>query len=47
MTNGLAYGIGTFVIAALLLDYVFFGGNGALFLAKKGMDFLEWIAFWR
>ena len=47
MTNGLAIGIGICVIAALVLDYVFFAGSGSLFMAKKGMDFLEWIAFWR
>ena len=47
MTNTIAIGIGVLLLAALGIDLLVSGGDGLMFLARKGLDFLEWIAFWR
>ncbi|MGX9354401.1 hypothetical protein ACS3SW_04335 [Roseobacteraceae bacterium S113] len=47
MTNQLAIWLGVCVVGALVLDLVFFGTDHILFLAKKGMELIEWMAFWR
>jgi hypothetical protein len=47
MTNSLAIGIGIVLAVGLAVDFIFFGQSGALFLARKGLDLLEWLAFWR
>lgn len=47
MTNALAIGI-VFVIAAFfVLDHYLLHLDAPLFLARKGMDLIEWLAFWR
>jgi hypothetical protein len=47
VTNGIAIGIGICVVGALVVDYAMFSGAGSLFMARKGMEFIEWVAFWR
>lgn len=47
MTNSIAFVLGLFILAAILGDVVLTGADNLLFLAKKFMEFLEWIAFWR
>ena len=47
MTNTLAIGLGLLILGGAAIDLFLTGGDGLLFLAVKGIDFLEWIAFWR
>ncbi|MFP7570463.1 hypothetical protein [Marivita sp. S2033] len=47
MTNSIAIGLGILILAGIGADLVLTGGEGLLFLARKGLDLLEWIAFWR
>ncbi len=47
MTNPLAIILGSLVVLAILADVLLSGGANLLFLAKKGTDFTEWMAFWR
>ncbi|WP_425045481.1 hypothetical protein [Primorskyibacter sp. S87] len=47
MTNQIAIWLGSFIIAALVIDVAFFGTEHLIFLGKKLFEFLEWIAFWR
>lgn len=47
MTNKLALYLGIIVIAALAVDAVLHGWFYSLFLAKKFVDLIEYLAFWR
>lgn len=47
MTNLIAIWIGALVVLALLADALANGGAGALFLAKKLVDLIDWVEFWR
>ena len=47
MTNRIALFLGLFVIAALVVDYAFYGGEHLVYLGKKLFELIEWIAFWR
>ena len=47
MTNSIAIGLGILVLGGVAFDAFLTGGKGFLFLAGKGLDLLEWIAFWR
>lgn len=47
MTNRIALVLGLLIVGAILFDYVYFGTEHGLFLAKKFTDLIEWIAFWR
>lgn len=47
MTNQLAIILGAVIVIALGIDFVLFGAEGSLFLAKKLMELTEYIAFWR
>lgn len=47
MTNPIAIVLGSLVLAAIIADMMLSGGANLLFLAKKGTDFTEWMAFWR
>lgn len=46
MTNRIAIGLGLFIVALVALDATL-GLGGGLFLARKFVDLLEWMAFWR
>ena len=47
MTNTLAIILGILIVAAIGVDYLFFGTEHLVFLAKKFMSLIEWLAFWR
>ena len=47
MTNRLALILGAIVLSALIIDMMFFGMDHLIFLSKKLMELIEWIAFWR
>ncbi|MFN3970591.1 MAG: hypothetical protein ACK4GO_08455 [Gemmobacter sp.] len=47
MSNATALVIGLVLVAALVLDQVANGGQATLFLARKFMGLIEYLAFWR
>lgn len=47
VTNTIAVVLGALVLGGLASDVVFNDTKASLFLAKKFLEFLEWIAFWR
>lgn len=47
MTNTIAAYLGIGLLLAIGVDYFVYGTEHLLFLAKKGIDLLEWVAVWR
>jgi len=47
MTNTLAIWLTALVLGLLALDYALADFGASLFLARKGLELLEWLAFWR
>lgn len=47
MTNRIALVLALMIIAALAIDIFVYGSAHMIFLGKKFLEFLEWIAFWR
>ena len=47
MTNQLAVVLGLLIVIGLGVDYVFFEWANCLFLSRKMVDMIEWMAFWR
>ena len=47
MTNGLALFLLAAVAGFLVLDYYVLHLDAALFVARKGVDLIGWVAFWR
>lgn len=47
MTNQIAIGLGILILVALGADFVLNDGDASLFLARKWLELLEWVAFWR
>lgn len=47
MTNTIALWLGGLILAALAIDIVFYGTEHLVFLAKKMLELMEWLAFWR
>ncbi|SDN87992.1 hypothetical protein SAMN05216196_102420 [Lutimaribacter pacificus] len=47
MTNQIAIGLGLSILAAIGIDAFACDGANLLFLAKKGLELIEWLAFWR
>lgn len=47
MTNTLALGLGTLILLGLGLDYSLFAWENTIFLGRKLIDLIEWMAFWR
>lgn len=47
MTNSIAIGLGLLILGGIAIDAFLSGGDGLLFLAGKGLDLLDRIAFWR
>ena len=47
MTNRIALVLGLMIIAAIVIDVLIYGDEHMIFLAKKLMEFIDWIAFWR
>lgn len=47
MTNRIAFVLGLIIIGAIVVDYVYYGTEHIVFLAKKMTELIEWMAFWR
>ncbi|SDH97287.1 hypothetical protein [Lutimaribacter saemankumensis] len=47
MTNQISIGLGVAVLVAIGIDAYAMDGANLLFLAKKGMELIEWLVFWR
>lgn len=47
MTNSIAIALGTVLVLAAVLDIALFGTEHMIFLGKKMLDLIEWVAFWR
>ncbi len=47
MTNRLAIVLGAVIVGLIVLDLVLFGTEHLVFLSKKIIDLIEWMAFWR
>ena len=47
LTNRIAIALGLILIAAIVVDVMVYGTEHLIFLAKKMMELMEWIAFWR
>ncbi|MDC0135301.1 hypothetical protein OAI26_01300 [Sulfitobacter sp.] len=47
MTNRIAFVLGLLIIGAIAVDYVYYGTEHIVFLAKKMTELIEWLAFWR
>jgi hypothetical protein len=47
MTNRIAAVLGLILLGLLLADVLVFGSEHIVFLAKKLLDLIDWMAFWR
>ncbi|SFN70470.1 hypothetical protein SAMN04487859_10797 [Roseovarius lutimaris] len=47
MTNKIALILGAIIVAALIADQVIHDGQGAVFLGRKLVLLIEYVAFWR
>jgi hypothetical protein len=47
MTNKIAIWIGVIVLGLLSLDFFLYDWAGTIFLLRRGVDLVEWMAFWR
>jgi len=47
MTNTIAIGLGALIFLGLGLDYALFDWSNTVFLGRKLVDLIEWMAFWR
>lgn len=47
MTNLIAISLGGIILVALGLDVIFNDSTAILFVGRKLIDFIEYLAFWR
>lgn len=47
MTNRLAIILGLILIALFTADVMWYGKEHMIFLGKKMLELIEWLAFWR
>lgn len=47
MTNTLAIGLGGIILVALGADFILNDGQSTVFLGRKLIDLIEYVAFWR
>lgn len=47
MTNRLALWLGALIIAFFVLDHFVFGWGAGLFLGRRFLDLIDWVAVWR
>ncbi|MDJ0627241.1 MAG: hypothetical protein QNJ44_03185 [Rhodobacter sp.] len=47
MTNTLALWLAALILGFLALDYFLLGLDVPLFVARRLMELIEWLAFWR
>lgn len=46
MTNQIALVLGLLIVGAVGADLIFNAGGASLFLVRKFLDLIEWVAFW-
>ncbi|MCF6443623.1 hypothetical protein [Nereida sp. MMG025] len=47
MTNKLAIILGLLIVGALFWDHQWNESTATLFMARKFLEMIEWVAFWR
>lgn len=47
MTNRLALGLAGIILIALAIDYYIYDWAITLYLGRKLIELIEWLAFWR
>ena len=47
MTNGIALGLGLVLALAIGADLALNDGQALMFTARKLLDLVDWVAFWR
>ncbi|TCS63286.1 hypothetical protein EDD52_107119 [Primorskyibacter sedentarius] len=47
MTNSLSIVLGLLLVGGIALDMFLTNGDSLLFLARKFVDLIDWVAFWR
>jgi hypothetical protein len=47
LTNRIFLGLLLLAVIALFLDLALTGGAGLLFMARRFVDLVDWVAFWR
>jgi hypothetical protein len=47
LTDRIALWIGLILLAGIIADLALNGGSALAFLARKFIDLIEWVAFWR
>lgn len=47
MTNQLALMMGAAIVVAVAVDLTLYNGDTLLFLSRKFVDLMHWVAFWR
>lgn len=47
MTNSIAIGLGVLILSALALDAYLYGSDHLIFLSRRLLELIEWLAFWR
>lgn len=47
MNTPIAIGLAALILLCVLADAIFNGWGASLFLARKSVDLVDWVAFWR
>lgn len=47
MTNRIALWLGAVLIGLIAIDVILFGTEHLVYLGRKMVDLIEWMAFWR
>ncbi|MFP1646025.1 hypothetical protein [Pontitalea aquivivens] len=47
MPNRVAFGLAALIVLIALVDGLASGGGGFMFLARKFLDLVSYVAFWR
>ena len=47
MTNTIALWLGALILGFLALDFLYLDWNVPVFLGRKLLELVEWLAFWR
>ena len=47
MTNRIAIVLGVLIVTLLAVDILLFSAQNTVFLGRKLLDMIEWLAFWR
>ena len=47
MTNRIALFMGVSILLAIVIDRIFYAGDAEFFLARKTVDLIDYVMFWR